>query len=198
MARIKHRRDEKLEQRARRYDVGSERMRQAEYAAAASGTSVERALHNDFERLPQTIKDAHEQIAQPCIAVDTLACMERQRTINAGMRHAGNRFHEDFVAAGFVALRAADLLRESHVHGAAPPGPGGSIDAKDRLWGAMRMLGGLSAPAALALWHVVGRQESLKDWAARSGWAGRPIHQQQASGILVAALGAIQPYYEGA
>jgi hypothetical protein len=47
----------------------------------------------------------------------------------------------------------------------------------------------MSSPASGCVWHVVGLQRSVREWAIRQGWGGRPVRQEQAQGILVAALG---------
>jgi hypothetical protein len=39
------------------------------------------------------------------------------------------------------------------------------------------------------VWHVVGLQRSIREWAKRQGWSGRPVRIQQAQVILVAGLG---------
>jgi hypothetical protein len=31
----------------------------------------------------------------------------------------------------------------------------------------------------------------VREWALRQGWGGRPVRQEQAQGILVAALGVL-------
>jgi hypothetical protein len=36
-----------------------------------------------------------------------------------------------------------------------------------------------------------GRQRSVRAWALRQGWCGRPVQQKQPQGILVAALGML-------
>jgi hypothetical protein len=41
------------------------------------------------------------------------------------------------------------------------------------------------------VWHVIGLQRSAREWAMRQGWGGRPVRQEQAQGILVAALGVL-------
>jgi hypothetical protein len=46
-------------------------------------------------------------------------------------------------------------------------------------------------PAGSCVWHVVGLQRSVREWAIRQGWGGRPVRQEQAQGILVAALGML-------
>jgi hypothetical protein len=55
----------------------------------------------------------------------------------------------------------------------------------------MATLGGISSPAGSCVWHVVGLQRSVREWAMRQGWGGRPVRQEQAQGILVAALGML-------
>jgi hypothetical protein len=34
-------------------------------------------------------------------------------------------------------------------------------------------------------------ERSVREWAMREGWGGRPVRQEQAQGILVAALGML-------
>ena len=55
----------------------------------------------------------------------------------------------------------------------------------------MAALGGISSPAGSCVWHVVGLQRSVREWAIRHGWGGRPVRQEQAQGILIAALGVL-------
>jgi hypothetical protein len=59
----------------------------------------------------------------------------------------------------------------------------------------MRALGGISSPAGSCVWHVVGLQRSVREWAMRQGWSGRPVRQEQAQGILVAALGVLAGHF---
>jgi hypothetical protein len=55
--------------------------------------------------------------------------------------------------------------------------------------------GGLSSPAGSCVWHVVGLQHSVREWAMRQGWGGRPVRQEQAQGILIAALGMVAAHF---
>jgi hypothetical protein len=82
--------------------------------------------------------------------------------------------------------------------------PGGSgsgdltdaqVDARRRVGGALDALGGLGSPAGSCVWHVVGLQRSIREWAMRQGWGGRPVRLEQAQGILVAALGVMTGHY---
>ena len=38
-------------------------------------------------------------------------------------------------------------------------------------------------------------QRSEEEWALRRGWGGRPVRQEQAQGMLVAALGLLAAHY---
>ena len=38
-------------------------------------------------------------------------------------------------------------------------------------------------------------ERSLREWAIRQGWAGRPVRQEQAQAILIAALGILAADY---
>jgi hypothetical protein len=58
----------------------------------------------------------------------------------------------------------------------------------------MQALGGISSPAGSCVWHVVGLQRSVREWAIRQGWGGRLVRHEQAQGILVAALGMLAGY----
>jgi hypothetical protein len=44
------------------------------------------------------------------------------------------------------------------------------------------------SPAGGCVWHVLGLQRSVREWAMRQGWGGRPINEKHAQGILIAAL----------
>jgi hypothetical protein len=37
----------------------------------------------------------------------------------------------------------------------------------------------------------VGLQRSVREWAMRQGWNGRPVDHKAAGGILIAALGVL-------
>jgi hypothetical protein len=83
------------------------------------------------------------------------------------------------------------------LHAADPgPAPGtgrnaaeGSAIARDLVWRDIYRTGGLASPGGSILWHVVGLEESLKEWALTGGWHGKPLSQDKASGILVGVLG---------
>jgi hypothetical protein len=69
------------------------------------------------------------------------------------------------------------------------------LAARERVARAIDVLGGHGSPAGSCVWHVVGTQTSLREWALRQGWGGRPVRQESAQGILVAALGTLAKHY---
>ena len=69
------------------------------------------------------------------------------------------------------------------------------IAARERVARAVDALGGHGSPAGSCVWHVVGMQTSVREWALRQGWGGRPVRQESAQGILVAALGVLAKHF---
>jgi hypothetical protein len=126
--------------------------------------------------------------------VDTLGIMVRAGTITKDMHDAARDFQAQFTVARFDVIRCMPLVRL--------PGGGGSgdltdaqVDARRRVGKALDALGGLGSPAGSCVWHVVGLQRSIREWAMRQGWGGRPVRVEQAQGILVAALGMLAGHY---
>ncbi len=126
--------------------------------------------------------------------VDTLGIMLRAGTISQEMHDAARDFQAQFTIACFDVVRCMSLMR---LPGGSDPGDltEAQLDARRRVGKALDALGGLGSPAGSCAWHVVGLQRSLREWAMRQGWGGRPVRVEQAQGILVAALGVLMRYY---
>ena len=56
-------------------------------------------------------------------------------------------------------------------------------------------LGGIDAPPASCIFHVVGAEETLKDWCRRR-YTARRISEHQAPGVLIAALTSLAVHYK--
>ena len=167
-------------------------------ATADLGPTPERLRQGRVERLERPIADAAGHPARPYRAVDTLALMERRGSITAAMRQAGEDFRTRFAVAQLDPLRALDL---SHLRIAEPrlrpdnDGPGPRIEAaRGTVWRANQAVGGIASPAGSCLWHVLGWERPVKEWAFEQGWSGRRVSQEAASGILIAALGALESH----
>ena len=126
--------------------------------------------------------------------VDTLGIMLRAGTITKEMHDAARDFQAQFTIACYDVVRCMPLVRL--------PGGGGAVELTDaqvdgrrRVGKALDALGGLGSPAGGCVWHVVGLQRSIREWAMRQGWGGRPVRVEQAQGILVAALGVLAGHY---
>jgi len=167
----------------------------------ASAPTEERHRQGTIERLDRPIADETGRTARPYRAVDTLAAMERRGSITPGMRQVAEDFRLRFVTAQLDPLRALDYSRpRDGGTGRAQGGgePGLRVEsARQHVWRAIVAVGGPSSPGGSCLWHVVGWERSLKEWASSQGWNGRRVSQEAASGILIAALGALETHYRG-
>ena len=110
------------------------------------------------------------------------------------MHDAAQDFRASFIVAQLDPLRAVPVLRVPGT-GREPDLSERQLHARRRVHEAMRALGGISSPAGSCVWHVVGLQRSVREWAIRQGWGGQPVRQEQAQGILVAALGVLAAPY---
>jgi len=126
-------------------------------------------------------------------AVDTLGAMLANGTITPAMHDAGAMFRAQFRAAALDTLRAMPMIR-------VPGGTGGplterQVGARRKVAAAMEALGGDDSAAGSCVWHVVGCERSVREWAMRQGWGGRRVSPPQAQGMLVAALSTLAGHY---
>lgn len=161
--------------------------------------TLERTKHGLVERMERAISDTSGRPGRPYRFVDTLAVMERRGSITAGMRQAGEDFRDRFAVAQLDPLRAFDLSRPRIGNRAgfrSAEEPGSRIeDARKVVWNAIVAVGGLGSAGGSCIWHVVGWQQSLKEWALEQGWNGRRVSQEAASGILIASLGTLEAHF---
>ena len=135
-------------------------------------------------------KDPDGRIVIHHRTVDTLGKMLRSGTISQEMHDAAKDFQAAFIIANLDPLRALPILRVPGT-GREPELNEWQLHARRRVHEAMAAVGGISSPAGSCVWHVVGLQRSVREWAMRQGWGGRLVRQEQAQGILVAALGML-------
>ena len=126
--------------------------------------------------------------------VDTLGIMLRTGTITKDMYDAARDFQAQFTVARFDAIRCMPLVR---LPGGSGPGEftDAQVDARRRVGDALDALGGLGSTAGSCVWHVVGLQRSIREWAMRQGWGGKPVNEKHAQGIVIAALGVLARHY---
>ena len=152
---------------------------------------AERYQHDLVELLDHAIADEDGRAARPYRSVDILAAMERREAITADMRQAGEDFRIRFRAALLDPLKASRLEYHTPSHG---DGPGLRIKiARDNVWAALGAVGGVDRPGGSCLWHVVGCETSLKEWATERAH----ISQETASGVLIGSLGMLAAHYAG-
>jgi hypothetical protein len=147
-----------------------------------------RLARRDVEEVRE--RDPDGRIVVHHRTVDTLGRMLRAGTIDQAMHDAARDFQAAFIVAQLDTLRALPVLRVPGT-GREPELNDRQLAARRRVHAAMAALGGIGSPAGSCVWHVVGLQRSVREWALRQGWGGRPVRQEQAQGILVAALGVL-------
>jgi len=166
-------------------------------AETSLAPTPERYQHGEIERLERPVVDDRGAITRPHRVVDTLLAMERRGSITAAMRHAAQDFRSEFATAQLDPLRAVNWSRPTsggamrqHEHGI-----GWRIEkAREFVWQTIRAVGGPGSPGGSCLWHVLGWERSLKEWALEQGWSGRRVSQETASGILIAVLGMLETH----
>jgi Domain of unknown function (DUF6456) len=139
-------------------------------------------------------KDPNGRILVRHRTIDGLSRLLRSGAITAAMYDAGRDFQASFIVANLDPIRAQPMLRVSRC-GHEPDLNERQLDARRRVHAALQALGGINSPAGSCVWHVVGLQRSVREWAIRQGWNGRPVDQKEANGILVAALGMLARQY---
>jgi hypothetical protein len=138
--------------------------------------------------------DADGRIVVHHRLVDTLGRMLRSGTIDQAMHDAGRDFQAAFTLAQLDPLRALPVLRVPGT-GREPDLTERQLHARRRVQEALHALGGHGSPTGSWAWHVLGCQQSIREWAMRLGWGGRSLHVQQAQGIALAALDLLARHF---
>lgn len=126
-------------------------------------------------------------------AVDTIGAMLANGTITMEMHEAGCVFRTQFRSAMLDGMRTTQLIR-------IPRGAGDTLTerqvaARDKVTAALDTLGGPTSPGGSAVWHVLGLECSIREWAMSQGWRSRPIAPSQAQGMFTAALSVLAVHY---
>jgi hypothetical protein len=152
-----------------------------------------RLQHGDFS---EPIRDTDPETGSPVQhrrAVDTLGQMLANGNITPQMHEAGCIFRTLFRFAALDGIATSQLIRLASTTADAVSSR--QVDARRRVAEALDALGGHDSPAGSCVWFVVGLEMSVREWAARCGWGGRPVPQPTAGGILVAALGILATHF---
>ncbi|MFL1464354.1 DUF6456 domain-containing protein [Roseococcus sp. DSY-14] len=152
-----------------------------------------RLQHGGFS---EPVREADPETGSPVQhrrAVDTLGQMLANGTITPQMHEAGSIFRTLFRSAAIDSMSTSQLIRLPG--STADRLSNRQIDARRRVLAALDALGGHDSPAGSCIWFVVGLEMSVREWAARRGWSGRPVPQPIAGGMLVAGLGILAMHF---
>jgi len=157
------------------------------------GPSKWRLQHGGFS---DPIREADPETGSPVQhrrAVDTLGMMLANGTITQQMHDAGGYFRALFRSAALDGMSKSVLVRLPGQ--AAHTLSDHHMDARRKVGAALDALGGHDSAAGSCAWHVVGLEMSVREWAMRQGWGGRPVAPPQAQGMLVATLSVLAGHF---
>lgn len=126
-------------------------------------------------------------------AVDTLGLMLANGTISPEMFEAAAMFRAKFRTAALDGIHVMPVLRISGNTGDGLTEH--QMASRERVAAAIMALGGFDSAAGSVVWHVVGLESSVREWAMRQGWGGRRVAPPHAQGMLVAALSTLAGHY---
>ncbi len=152
-----------------------------------------RLQHGDFS---EAMREADPETGTPVLhrrAVDTLGQMLANGTITQEMHDAGGYFRALFRRAALDGMARSPLIRLPGKTADALSER--NIDARRKVAEALDALGGHDSAAGSCAWYVVGLEMSVREWAMRQGWGGRPVAPPQAQGMLVATLSVLAGHF---
>lgn len=149
------------------------------------------------ELVDKAIADDDGRPAQPYYGPDILEMMHRRGSITDEMRQAGEDFRRAFRKAHISDLQASDPSRVFISGlGINRTLTEGNHKARESLWDAIDYLGGLPSQSGSIMWHVIGLEWTIKEWALNySRQRLRHIGEKTAAGILIGALCPLARYY---
>lgn len=157
----------------------------------------ERLAHGPVVRMETPILDIEGELSRPYVGLDTLARLERAGTIGVRERRAGNRFHDEFRRAHLDQLFAADIGRIPVILACGNRAGGeGNEAAQLVVASALDALGGSGSPGASCVWHVLGCELTVEQWALSRHWSGRRVNPMFASGVLVTSLSILREHFK--
>jgi hypothetical protein len=159
----------------------------------ASGPPPERRQHGRVGRDSAQLVDAEGGIGLPYRAESLLARLERNGDIGLRERLAGEEFSRLFRLALFDPLHAADMGQQVRA-GSALGGYAGER-ARRKVRAALDALGGHGSPCGVCAWYVLGCEFSVREWALRQGWSGKPMREEVAKGTLIGTLGVLAKFF---
>lgn len=152
-----------------------------------------RLQHGGFS---EPIREADPETGSPVQhrrAVDTLGMMLANGTITQEMHDAGGYFRALFRRAALDGMSRSPLIRLPGKTADALSER--NMDARRKVAEALDALGGHESAAGSCAWYVVGLEMSVREWAMRQGWGGRPVAPPQAQGMLVATLSVLAGHF---
>jgi hypothetical protein len=162
----------------------------ADGAELDNAATPERRRHDLVEHAVETVaydSDGRAVRGLADRALGTLERMAKRGAITDDHMLAAERFREEFLVAALEPLRAAQLRRVIGLPSSQAVMSWRTAHARNRVQKAVAAVG---RPGGSCLWAVIGEDRALKEWARIAR-----ISDENASGVLIAALGSLQAHY---
>lgn len=140
---------------------------------------VETVTYNEDGRAVRALADR---------SLNVIERMAKRKVITDAMADAAARFANDFLIAALQPMRAASMRERTDSRFIPQEISWRAARARGRVMQAMKAVG---EPGGSCLWGVVGEEYSLKEWARTAR-----ISDENASGVLISALGTLKAHYE--
>lgn len=151
----------------------------------------ERMEHGDIKRVDHHDPDGSLRLRRGYRAMDTLERYWSAGYVSAAAYSAARAFQEDFATARCAGPPPVDLLRAGDGNGLPPQY--GATEAAERVWRALKLLGGQGSPGGSCAWFVLGLQHSLTDWRD----AIKPMSGKAAKQTFLGVVDVIRDVYPG-
>jgi hypothetical protein len=148
---------------------------------------LKRAHRPDHELEEMREADPNDRIVLRHRTVDSLGKLLRSGAVTEAMHDAGHAFQRYFQFAGLDPIRARSMMLPVS-GGGAPELTERQLDARHQVYTAMQALGGLSSPAGSCVWHVIGLQRSVREWATTCAPGAGARHPDRGAGDAGEAL----------
>ncbi len=142
------------------------------------------------QRVAETLADDEGRVSYPYRVNDPIDVLESRGALTDKQAGAARRFQDDFAQASLAGYRCVDLDRVWS--GGRPTGGDAAriIKARDRVYAALKVLGGAGSKTSAVVWAVFGLGETLRDYST-----ARKDNRMKASGMLATACDALAYHY---
>ena len=138
----------------------------------------------------EQVMDAKEEIGDPYVVRDVIMIMESRGTIKDQQVDAARKFEHDFARASLTGYQCPDMDRVMGEGTNSGGEPQRVLLARDRVYSALKALGGVGSRTSRAVWNVFGMGETMTGYSVKDG-----ANRSNIAGMLLAACDTLVAHY---